>query len=51
MDPFSRQSLVYRSQGTNWLLYSLGTDRVDDGGKPVGRGPESKGDIFFDSLW
>jgi len=51
LDPFSGQTLVYRSQGTNWLLYSLGTDRVDDGGKPVGRGSESKGDIFFDSLW
>jgi hypothetical protein len=51
LDPFSGQPLVYHSLGTNWLLYSLGTDRVDDGGKPVGTGPESKGDMFFDSPW
>jgi hypothetical protein len=48
-DPFSGQPLVYRAQGTNWLLYSIGSDGVDDGGKPVGRGLGSKGDLFFDS--
>jgi hypothetical protein len=48
-DPFSGQPLVYRAQGTNWLLYSVGSDGVDDGGKPVGRGLGSKGDLFFDS--
>jgi hypothetical protein len=48
-DPFSGQPLVYRAQGTNWLLYSVGSDGVDDGGKPVGRGLASKGDLFFDS--
>jgi hypothetical protein len=37
LDPFSNSSLVYRSQGTNWLLYSLGPDGVDDGGKPIDR--------------
>lgn len=36
-DPFSGHPLVYRPSGTNWLLYSAGPDRVDDGGKPVGR--------------
>jgi hypothetical protein len=53
LDPFSfnQQSVSYRPQGTNWLLYSIGMDRVDDGGKPVGKGPDSKGDIFFDSPW
>ena len=49
LDPFGGQSLVYRSQGTNWLLYSIGEDRVDDGGKPAGPAPGSKGDLFFDS--
>lgn len=36
-DPFSSHPLVYRPAETNWLLYSVGTDRVDDGGKPVDR--------------
>ncbi len=55
IDPFSGQPLVYRAQGTNWVLYSIGPDRVDDGGTPVGprqRGSaERKGDWFFDSPW
>jgi len=51
-DPFSGQPLIYRTQGTNWLLYSVGTDGVDDNGKPVVRsrsGSGAKGDMFFDS--
>jgi hypothetical protein len=50
-DPFTGQTLIYRLQGTNWLLYSVGTDRADDGGRPAGRGVASKGDLFFDSPW
>lgn len=53
-DPFSGQSLIYRARHTNWLLYSIGPDRVDDGGNPVGRsqsGSGVKGDLFFDSPW
>ncbi len=50
-DPFTGQPLIYRAQGTDWLLYSVGTDRVDDGGRPVSRGIFSKGDLFFDSPW
>ena len=50
-DPFSGQALVYRAQGTNWLVYSLGPDRKDDGGTPAGRGTSGKGDLFFDSSW
>lgn len=52
MDPFNGSSLIYKSQGTNWLLYSTGVDGKDDGGKPVGRsmsGSVSQGDLFFDS--
>jgi hypothetical protein len=47
-DPFSGVPLVYRLQGTNWLLYSVGIDRTDDGGI---RAPRSAGkrDLFFDS--
>jgi hypothetical protein len=33
-DPFVGRPLIYRPQGTNWLLYSVGPDRVDDGGQP-----------------
>ena len=50
-DPFAGHPIVYHNQGTNWLLYSVGTDGVDDGGRPAGRGVNSKGDLFFDSLW
>lgn len=48
-DPFSGKPLIYRPKGTNWLLYSVGTDGVGDGGRPAGRGVASKGDLFFDS--
>lgn len=51
-DPFSGRPMVYRLQGTNWLLYSVGEDRADDGGMPAGRSLSSdipKGDIFYDS--
>ncbi len=51
-DPFSARPLLYRPQGTNWLLYSVGEDAVDDGGKRVGRsvsGTATRGDLFYDS--
>jgi hypothetical protein len=51
-DPFTGQALIYRPQSTNWLLYSVGPDGVDDGGKSVGpsvRGTVSRGDLFYDS--
>jgi len=51
-DPFSGKPLIYRPQPTRWLLYSVGEDAVDDGGKPVVRsvsGKVTKGDIFYDS--
>jgi len=51
MDPFSEGTLVYCARGTNWLLYSVGPDGIDDGGKPIARGLKSKGDVFFDSPW
>ncbi len=52
LDPFSNRPLIYRPHGTPWLLYSVGEDGVDDGGKPVTRsasGTVPKGDIFYDS--
>jgi hypothetical protein len=51
-DPFNGKPLIYRPQQTNWSLYSVGEDAVDDGGKPVVRsvsGKVTKGDIFYDS--
>jgi hypothetical protein len=64
-DPFSSHPLVYRPTATNWLLYSVGPDLVDDGGKPIGRamdhligfehesdgGQKNKGDLLYDSPW
>ena len=50
-DPFSGKQMSYRPQGTNWLLYSVGPDGVDDGGRPAGWGSQAKGDILFDSSW
>jgi hypothetical protein len=50
-DPFTSQPLIYRPQGTNWLLYSVGPDGVDDGGRPAGRGLLPKGDLLFDLPW
>jgi hypothetical protein len=49
-DPFSGKPLIYRLSGTNWLLYSLGPDRVDDGGKPIGKSQKT-GDVLYDSAW
>jgi hypothetical protein len=58
-DPFSSHPFIYRQAGTNWILYSVGPDRVDDGGKPMvkmGQGYLSpaanyKGDLMYDSAW
>ena len=46
-DPFSGAELVYRLTSTGYLLYSVGTDRKDDGGKSCGR-REEVGDILLD---
>jgi hypothetical protein len=51
-DPFTGQPLVYRPQNTNWMVYSVGPDRIDDGGTPTTRAPlgtakTKKGDLFY----
>lgn len=56
LDPFSDSSLIYRPTGTNWMLYSLGPNRADDGGKPAAKLSSStavppQGDLFYDSPW
>ena len=66
-DPFTGSPLVYKQTATNWTLYSVGPDRVDDGGKPAGRfhfdefsglggtksdtTPKNTGDVFYDTPW
>jgi hypothetical protein len=49
LDPFSGRGLIYRASGTNWLLYSVGPDGVDDGGKPANA--SRKGDLLSGSGW
>ena len=51
-DPFSGRPMIYRPQSTNWLLYSVGPDGVDDGGQRAGgsvSGAVPRGDLFYDS--
>jgi hypothetical protein len=46
-DPFSKKPLVYRREGSGFVLYSVGDDREDNGGmaKP------KKGDAKHDIVW
>ena len=46
-DPFVGRPLIYRPQGTNWLLYSVGPDRVDDGGRPGRYWSSCPGDLPY----
>jgi len=46
-DPFTGQAMIYRPQGTNWLVYSVGEDGVDNGGRPVARGLTTPGDLLY----
>jgi hypothetical protein len=46
LDPFTDQPLVYQPTADGPLLYSLGSDRRDDGGQPLENG---RGDIRLDS--
>jgi len=45
-DPFRSQPLSYRINGESYLLYSVGSDEKDDGGKPAVRRPDSDGSGF-----
>jgi len=46
-DPFSDEVLGYRRDGEGFVLYSVGTDRKDNGGTP--RQPKQKAD--YDIVW
>ena len=49
-DDFSGNDFIYRPQTNGYLLYGVGSDGKDDGGKPlVGRGIDSPGDMLNDS--
>jgi hypothetical protein len=52
IDPFGDGPVIYHPQETGWLVYSVGEDGVDNGGKRVARsvsGTFAKGDLFYDS--
>lgn len=54
LDPFNGNPPVYRVGADGYQLYSVGPNRVDDGGMPrriSGRNPIPDGDLFLDSRW
>ncbi|GEM_PF-6191551 len=51
-DPYSGGDLICRRQGKGFILYSVGPDLLDDGGRPIAGDRverESKGDIVWRS--
>lgn len=46
LDPFSGQPMIYRLTTNSYLLYSLGPDQTDDGGKPLAKFSQGPGDIL-----
>ncbi len=48
IDPFSDRPLVYRQTEDGYELYSVGPNRVDDGGKRVSWSGMPHGDLFLD---
>jgi hypothetical protein len=51
-DPFSGKELVYRLEGDSFLLYSVGEDFKDDGGKRAAGGKQWTRDEACDAiLW
>jgi hypothetical protein len=47
IDPFTGRALIYRTKGRGFILYSLGPDAIDNGGKER-QGYEKNG---FDLVW
>ena len=50
-DPFVGRDLVYKAGDPDFLLYSLGPDRRDDGGQPLPEksyGAAARGDLLID---
>jgi hypothetical protein len=50
-DPFTGRPMTYRAQGTNWVVYSVGPDRIDNGGRPAGLRPAGSmtGDLLYNA--
>jgi hypothetical protein len=49
-DPFDGKPMKYKTTEKGVVIYSIGPDRVDDGGKPLEDEPEKKGDVTFELL-
>ena len=47
IDPYSTESLRYKAQGQDFILYSIGPDKKDNGGSP--REKKQKND--WDIVW
>lgn len=47
LDPYSNRSLVYRKTNSSFVLYSVGANFKDDGGKHVGWSSDEQGDYVF----
>jgi hypothetical protein len=47
-DPYTGRPMIYRLHGTNWLVYSVGPDLVDNGGRPMARINTAPGDLLYD---
>jgi hypothetical protein len=49
LDPFSDQTLIYRADDERYVLYSIGPNRIDDGGHMVSlQDIDLEGDLFLD---
>ena len=46
-DPFSGKSLIYRTEGEGFIIYSVGQNQVDDGGARPERRKWKEGDIVW----
>lgn len=46
-DPFSGKDFIYKREGKGFLLYSIGPDLKDDGGKEPSKNDKDKGDIVW----
>ena len=47
-DPYTSQAMLYRLRGTNWVVYSVGPDLVDNGGGPMRSINTPPGDLLYD---
>lgn len=50
-DPFTGREFVYTKKGTGFLLYSLGPDMKDNGGRPQLKGKAYRANAEYDIAW